>query len=119
MCVPSGPPPSPPVASVLTCLAPPAPRPPPSVSAQDGAGRTPLFCACATNRLECLLYLLEIDDQAIDTPDVRGDTPMHAACCNGFANCVEILLQSAADVSLRNAQVRGCVGLGWALCVYG
>ena len=75
-----------------------------NMSAQDGAGRTPLFCACATNRLECLLYLLDIDDQAIDTPDVRGDSPMHAACCNGFVNCVEILLQSAADVSLRNLQ---------------
>lgn len=77
-----------------------------SLGQKDLAGRTPLFCCAATNRLDSVLFLLEVDDISIDVPDMRGDTPLHAACCNGFFNCVEFLLQSAADVELLNDQVR-------------
>ncbi len=29
---------------------------------QDNAGRTPLFCASASNRVDCTLFLAEVDD---------------------------------------------------------
>lgn len=75
-----------------------------NIAAQDKAGRSPLFCSCATNRLDVAAMLLEADSGGFSTDlgDLRGDTPLHASACNGNFACVELLLQFAANPTVAN-----------------
>lgn len=69
--------------------------------------RTPLFVACATDRLEkaeFLCELLECAGQDLGETDKRGDTPMHAAACNGSTACLLLLLQYGVAPDLRNSK---------------
>ena len=71
-------------------------------------GRTPLFCAAAMNRLECLKFLCGLAIQhprMVNLADHRGDTALHAAAANGNVQCVILLLDVAANVNAKN--VRG------------
>ena len=90
------------------------------MGARDDNGRTPLFVACAMNRVECAEFLVNCLDQSeasLLTMDNRGDTPLHAAACNGSVDCLLLLLQfgvdpmhtnqkglKALDLAIRNKQ---------------
>lgn len=75
-----------------------------NMSLIDAVGRTPLFCACATNRVDVAATLLEADEAGVtvDKADQRGDTPLHACACNGNFECVQLLLGYAAVPNVRN-----------------
>lgn len=71
----------------------------------DMEGRSPLFLACATNRVEVAEYLCELlDSEGADLAqaDKRGDTPLHAAACNGATACLLLLLQYGCIPDCRN-----------------
>jgi ankyrin repeat protein len=75
------------------------------LGAQDSHGRTPLFFAAATDRIEVADFLcdfLDVEGRELGTPDSRGDTPLHAAACNGATACVLLLLQYGTAPSERN-----------------
>ena len=86
--------------------------------AVDKKGRTPLFCACAEKRDECVRYYCESAHEhlrLIDLADHRGDTPLHAASCNGHMRIVVMLVGAAANVNAKNVRgmtpielARGC-----------
>lgn len=74
---------------------------------QDADLRTPLFVACASDRLEkaeFLCELLEYADQDLGEADKRGDTPMHAAAYNGSTACLLLLLQYGVEPDARNTK---------------
>lgn len=81
-----------------------------SLGALDAFGQTPLHLAAgasAAGAVECLALLLVQggdDPSLLDLPDVFGNTPLHHAAYHGRLECARLLLQSAADVSLRNAK---------------
>ncbi|CAM9091039.1 unnamed protein product [Phaeothamnion confervicola] len=71
----------------------------------DAEQRTPLFIACASNRVEAAEFLCELldsEDGDLGKPDRRGDTPMHAAACNGCTACLLLLLQYGTEPDARN-----------------
>ena len=70
----------------------------------DNNERTALFTACAHGRIAVVSLILEIDEQStmLDFVDIRGDTPLHGAACNGHSDVVKLLLQTAADPSIKN-----------------
>ena len=75
------------------------------MSTSDASGRSPLFVACAMNRVDCAEYLincLDETDSSIITQDKRGDTPLHAAACNGSVDCLLLLLQYGIDPRTTN-----------------
>ncbi|CAM9456155.1 unnamed protein product [Hapterophycus canaliculatus] len=77
------------------------------LNAKDADLRTPLFVACASDRLEkaeFLCELLEYADQDLGESDKRGDTPMHAAAYNGSTACLLLLLQYGVQPDARNAK---------------
>ena len=77
------------------------------MSAVDSNGRSPLFVACAMNRVDCAEYIIECldgDQASLVVADSRGDTPLHAAACNGAADCLLLLLQHAIDPRMTNAK---------------
>ena len=59
----------------------------------DSMGRSPLFIACARNRIECVEFLcrwnFQVHSYMLEQPDSRGDLPLHAAACNGSTSCIE------------------------------
>ena len=70
-------------------------------------GRTPLFCAAATNRLACTSLYCELFTEyprMINLADHRGDTALHAASANGNLECAKLLLDAVADVAAKNVQ---------------
>ncbi|CAM9559454.1 unnamed protein product [Scytosiphon promiscuus] len=78
-----------------------------NLNAKDADLRTPLFVACASDRLEkaeFLCELLEYADQDLGEADKRGDTPMHAAAYNGSTACLLLLLQYGVEPDARNAK---------------
>jgi ankyrin repeat protein len=75
------------------------------MDALDINGRSPLFVACAMNRVEVAEYLincLDENDTSLLTKDSRGDTPLHAAACNGSVDCLLLLLQYGIDPLTMN-----------------
>ena len=71
----------------------------------DYSGRTPLFVACALNRIDCAQFILdclEAPEHFLILQDNRGDTPLHAAACNGSVECVLLILQFAIDPTIKN-----------------
>ncbi|CAM9827182.1 unnamed protein product, partial [Ectocarpus sp. 8 AP-2014] len=78
-----------------------------NLNAKDADLRTPLFVACASDRLEkaeFLCELLEYADQDLGEVDKRGDTPMHAAAYNGSTACLLLLLQYGVEPDARNTK---------------
>ncbi|CAN0557801.1 unnamed protein product [Ectocarpus sp. 12 AP-2014] len=78
-----------------------------NLNAKDADLRTPLFIACASDRLEkaeFLCELLEYADQDLGEVDKRGDTPMHAAAYNGSTACLLLLLQYGVEPDARNTK---------------
>lgn len=81
-----------------------------SLGALDAFGQTPLHLAAgasAAGAVDCLALLLVQggdNPSLLDLPDVFGNTPLHHAAYHGRLECARLLLQSAADVSLRNAK---------------
>ncbi len=77
------------------------------MDSRDNNGRTPLFFAAATDKVEAVNFLCEvIDSQGIELgqPDRRGDTPLHAAACNGATSSVLLLLQYGTPPDVRNSK---------------
>jgi ankyrin repeat protein len=71
----------------------------------DNNRRSPLFIACAMDRIDCAEYLIECldhDETAIYAQDIRGDTPLHASACNGAVDCLLMLLQYGIDPRTTN-----------------
>ena len=67
--------------------------------------RSPLFVACAMNRLDCAEFIceiIEIEGGSFQEVDKRGDTPLHASACNGSVKCCKLLLDLAVEPGVRN-----------------
>lgn len=77
---------------------------------RDNQQRTPLFVACALDRLSCAEFLAETLDHTHDgaafilAQDERGDTCLHAAACNDSLSCLLLLLQFGIDPRTRDSQ---------------
>ena len=78
------------------------------ICAMDSHLRSPLFVACAMNRVDCTEYLVNCLDNTTTglgvllAKDKRGDTPLHAAACNGSEDCLLLLLQYGIDPRMVN-----------------
>ncbi|ETN23899.1 hypothetical protein PPTG_00391 [Phytophthora nicotianae INRA-310] len=70
----------------------------------DKKQRTPLFYACAANRLECCALLARVRRVWLNTPDRQMDTPVHVCCFFGWHQCLQLLLDAGADPHGRNAK---------------
>lgn len=70
----------------------------------DKKHRTPLFYACAANRLDCVALLLQYRVDWRDLPDKQLDAPVHVCCFFGWHECLAKLLDSGADPHVRNAK---------------
>ncbi len=71
----------------------------------DNNGRTPLFFAAATDKVEVGNFLCEVmDSQGVELghSDRKGDTSLHAAACNGATSSVLLLLQYGTPPDVRN-----------------
>ena len=67
--------------------------------------RSPLFVACAMNRVDCadfICEIIEIEGGSFQEIDKRGDTPLHASACNGSVACCKLLLDLAVEPGVRN-----------------
>ncbi len=73
----------------------------------DNNGRTPLFYAAATDKVEVGNFLCEVmhsQGAELGHPNRRGDTPLHAAACNGATSSVLLLLQYGTPPDVRNCK---------------
>ncbi|EEY59275.1 uncharacterized protein PITG_21181 [Phytophthora infestans T30-4] len=70
----------------------------------DKKQRTPLFYACAANRLECGALLARERRVWLNSPDRQMDTPVHVCCFFGWHQCLQLLLDAGADPHGRNAK---------------
>lgn len=76
-----------------------------SISALDAFGQTPVHLCAGTAHAHCLAVVLgHGGDEVIDLPDIYGNTPLHHAAYHGRLDCVKLLLETAADVTVRNAK---------------
>ena len=69
---------------------------------KDKNGRTHLARACANNDLEAARAKLAERVEDLNVADNAGNTPLQIASLEGFDRIVEFLLQSGADVNMRN-----------------
>ena len=53
--------------------------------------------------IDCRALLMDVHDEWIDVADRNGDTPLHVACCYNHKKIVKVLLESAANVHVRNS----------------
>lgn len=75
------------------------------LSSVDTYGQTPLHTCSGSTNTGCLAVLLDHGgDEIIDIPDVYGNTALHHAAFHGRLQCVRLLLETAANASLRNAK---------------
>ncbi|KAL4094148.1 hypothetical protein PRIC1_009811 [Phytophthora ramorum] len=70
----------------------------------DKKQRTPLFYACAADRLGCCALLARVRRVWLNTPDRQMDTPVHVCCFFGWNKCLQLLLDAGADPHGRNAK---------------
>lgn len=70
----------------------------------DKKHRTPLFYACAANRMDCVALLLAHRGDWRDLPDKQLDTPVHVCCFFGWHTCLARLLDAGANPHVRNAK---------------
>ncbi|KAK1935364.1 Serine/threonine-protein phosphatase 6 regulatory ankyrin repeat subunit A [Phytophthora citrophthora] len=70
----------------------------------DKKQRTPLFYACAANRLDCCALLARVRRVWLNTADRQMDTPVHVCCFFGWYQCLQLLLDAGADPHGRNAK---------------
>ncbi|OWZ08571.1 hypothetical protein PHMEG_00018858 [Phytophthora megakarya] len=74
----------------------------------DKLGRSPLFVACARNRVACVEFLCAWNNQSrswmLELEDQRGDRAIHAAACNGSTDSLAVLLRYGADPLTNNAK---------------
>lgn len=70
----------------------------------DKKHRTPLFYACAANRMDCVALLLLHRASWRDLPDKQLDTPVHVCCFFGWHDCLAKLLDAGANPHGRNAK---------------
>ncbi|KAL3659413.1 hypothetical protein V7S43_015684 [Phytophthora oleae] len=70
----------------------------------DKKQRTPLFYACAANRLDCCALLARVRRVWLNTADRQMDTPVHVCCFFGWFKCLQLLLDAGADPHGRNAK---------------
>ncbi|GMF65701.1 unnamed protein product [Phytophthora lilii] len=70
----------------------------------DKKQRTPLFYACAADRLECCDLLARVRRVWLNTADRQMDTPVHVCCFFGWHKCLQLLLDAGADPHGRNAK---------------
>ena len=68
------------------------------------AGHSPFTVAVMKGFLSLATLLLEDDMSDIDFRDDEGDTPLHWAVLLGNSPMVKFLLDSGADISVKNNQ---------------
>lgn len=73
------------------------------IATLDIQGQTALHLSASSGVKACLAMLLDHGgDYHIDLQDKGGHTPLHHASFHGRLDCVRLLLETAADVSIRN-----------------
>lgn len=70
----------------------------------DKKRRTPLFYACAANRIECVDLLLRCHTEWLEVGDKQLDSPVHVCCFFGWDACLRRLLDAGANPHVRNAK---------------
>lgn len=70
----------------------------------DKYGCTLLHRAAGRGRMKCLRYIVEQDSNSISKQDERGCHPLHHAACNGQVEAVQLLLDSNADINVKNKE---------------
>lgn len=70
----------------------------------DKQERTPLFYACAANRVDCASLILMKRSDWIDKKDAQLDTIVHVCCFFGWHECLERVLQYGANPHGRNSK---------------
>eukprot|EP00750_Incisomonas_marina_P015227 INCI18120.1.p1 GENE.INCI18120.1~~INCI18120.1.p1 ORF type:complete len:984 (+),score=135.12 INCI18120.1:210-3161(+) len=74
-----------------------------NVQSLDCYGRTPLHFACQTDSVAATAVLCDMEPDLLDFPDYSGNCPLHIAATTGSVRCVQLLLETAASPSERNA----------------
>ncbi|KAF4532405.1 hypothetical protein B566_EDAN003857 [Ephemera danica] len=67
---------------------------------------TPLHLACQNKRTTTVSALLDVPGCDINAQDSRSNTPIHYACLSGSAPLVQLLLNFAPNLNLRNIEGR-------------
>lgn len=70
----------------------------------DKQTRTPLFYACAANKVDCVSLIVLRQSSWLDDTDDQLDTCVHVCCFFGWKDCLERLLQSGANPHVKNAK---------------
>eukprot|EP00944_MAST-04C_sp_MAST-4C-sp1_P004885 g4885.t1 len=68
----------------------------------DSLGRSALFYAACQGHYDACAFLIDHRHEWANVSDRKGDTPMHVASYYKHNRIVELLVQSAVDVSIRN-----------------
>jgi ankyrin repeat protein len=63
---------------------------------------TPLHAAVDCNAIDYAKVLIEEYHANVNVQDINGETPLHIAAKDNYLNIIDLLLQSNADISLRN-----------------
>ena len=73
------------------------------INRQNRDNDSPLFAACAMNRVEVVKYLLTFREitVSLNAKNYNGVTPFFAACSNGHEKIVELLLGLSGDLEVN------------------
>ncbi|XP_031565445.1 transient receptor potential cation channel subfamily A member 1-like [Actinia tenebrosa] len=74
----------------------------------EAQGMTPLHRAALGNHSEIIKFLIE-KGSAVDPRDFNCHTPLLLASANGCTSSVQILLEKAADIALKDSNLKSCL----------
>jgi ankyrin repeat protein len=75
------------------------------ISRRDGRGWTALHCCVSKGHESALALMMDCGgDDMIELIDKEGNTPLHTAAEEGHLECARLLLETAANPDLMNAQ---------------
>lgn len=68
----------------------------------DNRGWFPIHEAASRGNSECVIYLLQCENNHIDDQTYEGETPLFLAMKEGHTNVIQILLSEGANISVCN-----------------